>query len=382
MKKTINHRIFKLANMLLFSCFFAIIGGSAVMADEPIDHIEVYSNIYNASSAINTEFIYEIIPDESNPAGATNEPTSLSIVFDNVEPHGSKASVSGEISFADVRYKTYDVYKYIVKEVSSSNPDYKVSSEQYEIYVLNANDGLYVYQQAKKLDDDTKGDMNFNHEPDYSYFTVNLNVSGDEIDRQEYFRFRVFIDTSCVGCSYDVFGQDEYVLYNGEWVKTSNNYIAFNRNGSSTPVQYAVQKKDQKKTTMRYAVSNNTTADRRNATYVASDSPNYIYMKHGQSVTIGLGADGDFQIPIGTLVKIIGDDNLSSRKWTMYIDGVETNELEHYVGSKTDFDILLERNMVVPNTGILAEGWPYMLLTIVGIVGLFVLVKVKASNAR
>lgn len=381
MKKTINCRITRVISILLFSCLFAVFGGSGVMADERTDSIDVYSNIYNASGVVNTEFKYEITPDASNPAGAVNEPSELSIVFDNAEPVNNLTTATGTISFAETSFAKYGVYKYIVSEVSGSNPDYNLSSEKYEIYVMNANDGMYVYQQAKNLDDETKGNINFNHEPEYSYITINLNVIGDAMDQREYFRFKVFVDTLCVGCSYDILGQDEYVNYNGETIKTSDNYLAYGTRGYGTRVQYAVQK-DNKKSEFKYAVSDGDDAGRGNATYVASDLPNFVYMKHAQSVTVGLSKDDVSQIPVGTLVRVIGDENLSDRKWKMFIDGVETHEFERRVGENVDFDIVLVRNMLVPNTGVFTEALPFVLLIIVGTIGLVVILKTKAKNAK
>lgn len=381
MKKTVNCKILRMASMLLFSCFFAMVCGSQVSAAEN-DSIVVYSNIYNSSTVIDAEFVYEITPDSSNPVGAEDEPTSLVIDFDNMSPDGNLTTVMGEISFADVRYQKYGIYKYIIKEVASSNAEYKVSSESYEIYVLYANTGLFVNQQARNLDDDSKGNINFNHEPEYSYTTINLSVDGDEADKQEYFRFKVYIDSLCIGCTYSILGQDEYVRYNGESVKTSDIYTVSGEQASGTHVKYAVQRDDGGDSGVRYAVNRNEGTNQHNMRYVASNLPNYIYLKHGQSVTIGLTSDGVSQIPLGTLVRVIGDEDLSSRKWTMYIDGVETREFEHYVGRSVDFDILLERNMLVPNTGIFMEAVPYLLLMAVGGVGICWLLRQKVWNAR
>ena len=383
MRKTINCKILRVVSILLFSCFLGWFCSGQVSAAED-SSIMVYSNVYNSNVTIDTKFTYEITPDGDNPTGAENEPTSLLIDFDNVQPVDNMTTLTGEVSFADVHYQKYGVYKYEIKEVASSNPDYQLSSERYEIYVLYANTGLFVSQQAKNLDDDSKGNINFNHEPGYSYTRINLSVRGDEVDRQEYFKFKVYIDSLCIGCMYDILGQDEYVRYGGESVKTSDVYTVNNPQASNTHVKYAVKQDDDgSKGRMRLAVNDNAKADQRNVMmYVASSLPNFIYMKHGQSVTIGLTSDGVAQIPVGTLVRVMGDEDLSSRKWRMYIDGVETREFEHYVGKSIDFDIVLERNMLVPNTGLFGEALPYLLLTVIGIVGICWFLKSKVRNAR
>ena len=83
MKKTINSKIVRVLSILLFSCFFASVLYGKVLA-AGADSINIYSNIYNASEAIDVEFTYEIIPDSSNPVGASNEPTTLVVKFENI----------------------------------------------------------------------------------------------------------------------------------------------------------------------------------------------------------------------------------------------------------------------------------------------------------
>lgn len=381
MRKTINCKIVRVVSMLLFSCFWAGMLGGQVSADEP-HSIKVYSNVYNSATAIDAEFTYEVEPNNDNPSGAENEPETFVIDFVGMQPDGNTATKTAEIDYGEVRYQKYGLYRYTLREVASSNPEFKVSSEHYEIYVLYANTGLYVSQQAKNLNEDTKGNINFNHEPEYAYTTINLAVEGDEVDRQEYFRFKIYIDSLCIGCVYSIMGQDEYVRYDGESVKTSDVYTVSGAQASGTHVKYAVQKGDEGRDGVKRAVASGDGVDQRNMRYVASNLPNYIYLKHGQSVTIGLTPEGVSQIPLGTLVRVMGDENLSSRKWKMYIDGVETREFEHYVGKNIDFDIVLKRNMLVPNTGIFMEMMPYLLLVMVGGVGFCWFVRSKVRNAR
>lgn len=382
MKKTINSKIFKFINILLFSCFFGFFLKMDVFAED--DYIKIYSNIYNASSTINAEFEYSVKPDSSNPDGAVNEPTTVKINFDNISPDSNQTTMIGRIDFANTIYSKLGTYKYIISEVSSSNQDYSISSEKYEIYVVNTTSGKIVYQQAKNLDNDAKGDINFNHEPTYSHIKINLTVRGDEVDKQEYFRFKVYIDSLCSGCKYDMFGQDEYVRFDGQTIKTENRYVVNNVQGSSQTVRYAVY--DEKDEDVKFSVKRNRTDSAAQNLMTLTNSTgnllNYIYLKDGQSMTIGLAEDGKSQIPYGTLVKVIADESLDNRKWKMYIDGIEAKEFEHVVGKDIDFDLILERNMLVPNTGLFYEALPYILLILLGLIGFFAITKLKAKNAR
>ena len=319
MIKTINSKILKIANILLFSCFLAA-GFCVSVSAAGKDNITIYSNIYNASQAIDSEFTYEITPDSGNLPGATNEPTTVTVTASDIS----------------------------------------------------------VYQQARNLTDGTKGNLNFNHEPEYSYIRINLTVIGDEMDKQEYFKFKVFIDSLCMGCKYDILGQDEYVKFEGNTIKTADQYTVFARGG--TRAVYALQKGASDATAKR-AVFNNNEANRRTATYTANGM-NHVYLKHDQSITIGLSPSNLAQIPVGTLARVMNDQDLNLRKWTMYIDGVETREFEHIVGREIDFNIVLERNMLVPNTGLFLESLPYLLLAAVGAVGLCSFLKLKARYAR
>ena len=378
MKKTINSKIVRVLSILLFSCFFASVLYGKVLA-AGADSINIYSNIYNASEAIDVEFTYEIIPDSSNPVGASNEPTTLVVKFDNVDPVNNLTTVTGTISFANTVFQRLGVYRYTIKETASSNSDYPISSEKYEIYVTYSTSGLDVSQQAKNLFDYTKGNVNFNHEPNYSYSKINLSVVGDTIDKREYFRFKIYIDSMCLGCEYDVLGQDEYVNYNGSTIKTSDKYTVLAK-APGPNVVYAVNNANN--SMMRKAVYNNNEASRRTATYTANDTPSYIYLKDGQSVTIGLSPNDDPQIPMGTLIRVIGDENLSDRKWTMYINGAQTKEFEHRVGRDMDFNIVLERNMLVPDTGVFVESLPYLILILMGGIGLYSFIRLKKKNAK
>ena len=337
MTKTINRKIFTLISILLFSCFCIFSNGSAVNEKD----ITVYSNVYNASTAINTEFEYKITPESSNPAGATNEPTDLIIKFDNVEPSSNLTTRTGKVDFSGTTFTQPGIYTYRIKEISSSNPDYQVSSEEYEVYVVVTNTTVVVYQQAKNLADDTKGNIHFNHEPEFSFITISEKTEGDAVDKRQYFRFKLEIDSLCIGCEYTILGQDEYVEYNGETIKTSSSYKV-NTDGT----------------------------------------PNYIYLKHGQSITIGISSGGKMQIPLGTKMRLIGDENLSSRKWTMLIDGREVEIAEFTINQPIEIAIVMERNMLVPNTGLFADDLPFVLLLMLGAVGIYSFRKLKVRNVK
>ena len=76
-------------------------------------------------------------------------------------------------------------------------------------------------------------------------------------------------------------------------------------------------------------------------------------------------------------MRITGDSNINTRKWAIYLDGVEVSELEQYVGRNVVFEILAERNMLVPNTGIFLESLPSLLLIWFGLGGIYGFLKLR-----
>ncbi|MBR2543054.1 hypothetical protein IKF03_00400 [Candidatus Saccharibacteria bacterium] len=301
--------------------------------------IEVFSNIYSATGPINVEFNYLVTPDSTNPAGATNEPTGLTIQFNNVTPTGNLTTETKELDFSATNYATPGIYRYLIREVSSSNSDYPVSSDEYEIYVIASGTGKNVYHLAKNMADDTKGEINFNHSPGYTYATISATTVGDAVDRDEYFRYKVEFGSICVGCSYNVIGQDEYIKYNNQVIRTSDIYT-----GSS------------------------------------GQNYMYIYLKNGQTVNIGLDRNGNSQIPIGTTIKVSIDENLNQRKWTLLIDDKEVSSAEFVLNGNITIRLIAERNLLVPNTGVFGELWPFAALVVMGVIGILLFVFTREKN--
>ena len=301
--------------------------------------IEVFSNIYNATGPINAVFDYSVTADSSNPAGATNEPTGLTIEFNNVMPTSNLTTVSKELDFSATNYATQGIYRYLIREISSSNSDYPVSSDEYEIYVIASGTGKNVYHLAKNMADDTKGEINFNHSPGYTYATISATTIGDVVDQNEYFRYKIEFDSICAGCSYDVIGQDEYVKYNNQVIRTSDIY-----------------------------------------TEASGQNYMYIYLKNGQTASIGLDRNGNSQIPIGTTIRVSIDENLNARKWTMLIDDQEVSSAEFVLNGNITIQLVAERNLLVPNTGVFGELWPFAALVVLGAIGILLFIFTKEKN--
>ena len=334
MKKTINSGILIIISMLLFSGF--LFNASSRALDR--HSIEVFSNIYNVASVIDVEFAYEITANALNSPGAQNEPTNLTIKFDNVTPSGNIATRSAMLDFSATTYETTGIYKYTIKEVSSSNSDFPASDTEYEIYVVASAAGKNVYHLAKNLADGTKGEINFNHSIGQTHATITATTIGDAVDRDEYFRYKIELGAVCQGCSYDVLGQDEYVTYNNQIIRTSDIYTA------------------------------------------GGDNYMYIYLKNGQTVEIGLDRNGKEQIPIGTTVRISIDENLNMRKWALFIDDREVNSAEFVLMGSIVIRLIAERNLLVPNTGLFGELWPFTALIVVGAAGILIFIFTRKKD--
>ena len=97
-----------------------------------------------------------------------------------------------------------------------------------------------------------------------SYITLSKEVAGNMRETDKYFKFLVNIQGTS-GAQYTITGQDSTITYNGSQVTTSSTYTVGNTN--------------------------------------------YVYLKDGQTITIGIAINGTTnQVPVGTTYSIIEQD--------------------------------------------------------------------------
>lgn len=319
--------IFTFAALLIFSI--------NVYADSSIDVNKRLNGVDNP----NASFTYEIVPKETNPDNSNLNPNTFSISFDensvvdNRESYGSYT-----LDFSNINYSIPGKYEYIVRETSSSNQSIYPKDDNYYTIVLNVLNEVDnnnqptgqlivdVMQSAFLNESTGKGEILFETAP-LTYITLSKTVTGDMGDINEYFKFKIEID----GDGFAINGQDNNVVYNGEVINTINTYDA--------------------------------------------SKDNYVYLKHGQSITIGLN-DSEYQIPSNVMFTV---EEMDASSYKTYINNGDTNRksIVTFVlntPSSNTFSYVNNHESTVL-TGVFISIIPYAILISLSIIGIYVLKK-------
>lgn len=314
--------------IFIFIFIFVLLPVKALAYDTSIT---LTDQILNTNNTVSNTFTYRITPDSNNKSGVSNEPTEVVVTLNNVKGHNNIVSYDYEIDFSNVHYTNYGIYKYLIEEISSSDmQNYSISNEKYYIYVLYGSAGITsVYGQAYNVTDNSKSDLIFNHNHNYTNIKITNTTEGKLSKTDEYFKFKLVINGK-VGDRYYIDGQDPIIKFNKKNINTSN--------------YYTVKDKDN---------------------FV------YIYLKKDQSITIGTENNIN-QIPIGTHYSI---QKIGSRSWETTYDVIN-----NYTTTDNDEDnyiiIINRRDYDVAITGVFLDILPFIILIILGIVGLILLRKI------
>ena len=325
--------IFFLIGLLLF--------GISVHAESSIDVTKRLNGVDNA----NVTFNYEIVPLETNPDDSNFNPNSFSISFDENSIIEDRASIGKHtLDFTSINFTKPGKYEYIVREVSSSNQSVYPKDNNYftiNLNVLNEVDAgnnptgefiIDVMQNAFVNETSGKGEIVFETSP-LTYVTLTKSVTGDIADMNEYFKFKIEFD----GDGYTILGQDSSVVYNGEVITTSNVYDA--------------------------------------------SKDNYVYLRHGQSVTIGLNND-EYELSSNLLFRI---EEMDAINYKTYINN-STNDkkmwLANLLNTPESNTVSYVNNMEsTVLTGVFVSILPYALMIGISILGVYVLKKkTKKTN--
>ena len=319
--------LFFLISLLLFSI--------NVYAESSIDVNKRLNGVDNPDVI----FSYEIEPKETNPDSSNLNPNTFDISFDDNSTITDRLSTSSHtLDFSTINYTKPGKYEYIVRETSSSNQSIYPKDDNYYIIVVNVlnevddNNNptgefiIDVMQSAFLNNTSGKGDILFETSP-LTYITISKTVTGDMGDINEYFKFRIELD----GDGYTISGQDSSVVYNGEVINTINTYN--------------------------------------------ESEENYVYLKHGQSITIGLN-NGEYELPSNLLYKIeemdatnyktyVNNNNNDSKSWITFALNTPQSNTISYVNN-------LESTVL---TGVFVSILPYALMICVSIIGIYVIKK-------
>jgi hypothetical protein len=185
-------------------------------------------------------------------------------------------------------------------------------------------------------DGEDKTDAIFETQPK-SYLTISKNVTGDMADKDEYFKFKINVNSDTIS-SLVVNDQDEVINYNGETINTSNT--------------------------------------------ITVGEDNYIYLKHGQTITIGYSDQN--QIPSGTEVII---EEVDATNYKTYINNSEENNKTYTINSlshKENENVISYINNYeeVTLTGLFVDAVPFIIITIIGFALLVIIRKKHETKTK
>lgn len=331
---------------------FAVTPVTVQSTDEP-HAIEVTRKISDVTNPVTNTFTYSVTADSSNPATVTGAPTSFTIDFNAVQPDGENvAAQTGAIDFTGATFSKVGDYKFLVKETASTDSTtYPVDDSEYYVYVQVRNEvdenGVptgnlvaTVLTQGTEVGDatNTKKPVEFPAESVFTNMTLTKEVEGNMADPNEYFKFKIEIEGGLDGDTYVISGQDATVDYEGASINTSSTYT------------------------------------------VGQD--NYVYLKAGQTVTIGKTDDDLNQIKVGSTYTITEEGATS---YETYINGSTADskvseELVAEEDATQNENTFVNKKEEANLTGLFISVTPYIVILAVAALGIVLLVKSKKKN--
>lgn len=302
-----------------------------------------------ANNIVNNNYTYTIAPDPNNPAIVKEMPEVIDLTLAGV-PDDGVISAFADINISNVEFPALGDYKFIIRESASSDQiNFPVNNEhEYYMYVSVRNKlgtngrptGEYIATLSSQVRDHDTGDKveaMFNNYARRGHITVKNEVSGNLANTEDYFKYKVDIIGAINGDAFTVEGQDSSVSYGGETI-VSNSKI-----------------------------------------FVGQD--NYIYLKHGQEVTIGKSGNEN-ELPFG--IKYVLTE-VDANGYVQYVDGVEGNVsrekivIDGSTGEENRVEFLnhKEGNIL---TGVLLTIWPYALA--LGIVVSLIIAKLISKKKQ
>ena len=313
MNKILKKIIFSFVVMIFFFSFI-------VVNAEGTGGFKIKREIHGVTNHTNNTFTYKVRNDNSNPAVATNLPTNISVTVDG-DPDSANIvtgySLIAGLKWQDINYPTLGTYKFLVTEqTSTDSTTYPLAQEVYYAYVFVSNEmdqnnqptgNKLISYIGSKLNDsgskilptdatavdpytgepvinprnDTEYDNLYTSKAAFTSITVTNDVEGSQANPDKYFKFKIDIEGDD-GDQYIITGQDPQVTFKGETIDTQTIYTV--------------------------------------------GEENYIYLRAGQTVTIGKVSDDIDQIRIGAnyTVKLVDREDDG---YTPSVDGDDTDTI-------------------------------------------------------
>ena len=164
--------------------------------------------VTGVSNPVTNTFTYTVTADPNNPAGgATNAPTSASVVFSGATPTGNTVSRAGALDFTNTTFTKAGDYYFTVTETGSTNPtSFPLDSSTYTAiaavrYAVNGGvidpDTLIVtLVQDMQKTGGNKEPAVWQSEASRTYFELSATTTGNVGDVDHCFVYTLNIPTS------------------------------------------------------------------------------------------------------------------------------------------------------------------------------------------
>ncbi len=336
----------------IFALFAMILGMSAMTVDAATTTIAtstgntattwtITRNVNDVTNPVTNTFTYTVTQANTNPASVTLPSTNPTVVFNNVSPNASGvATATGTIDLSSVVFDAVGDYEFIVTETASTNATaYPLDAKEYHIFVsvrynVDANNVPDGTKNATMIVQPTLSGSKvsglvFETDTELTYITLSKGVTGNLADIDEYFAFTVSLPGTA-GDTYTISG-------------------AHSTDGSTTV------------NSSTYTVGTTTT----------------IYLKHGQSVTIGLNGTLN-EMPINESYTIT---ETGATDYKTYIDGsttdaktttkttVATNDSNFSTNNATSYINNYQSDVL---TGIFINILPFIILIGLAVIGIYI----------
>jgi len=328
---------------------------SAVTVSENADSpqsMTIHRYVHGVTNPVTNTFTYSITEDPNNPAKVSNLPESATIEFDAVQPSNGLATKSTVLDLSGVGFSALGDYKFHIKEISSSNSNtYPKSNKEYIAMVSVRNEvdengkptGNFIptlVAQARDAESGDKTEVVFESSAKFTYIEISKEVTGNLGESDRYFLFSLSVNGASKGDKFVIEGQDDEIVVDGQTVQPSKEYVV----GES----------------------------------------NKIYLKHGQTITIGKSGDLA-QMPIGLSYALV---EATPAGYTTFINGVEKSSTGWLATAAMENGEITEANKIkfVNNrgsavlTGITSAIAPIAVLAVLGVCGLAITRKLRKSG--
>lgn len=312
--------------------------------------MRITRDVTGVSNPVTNTFTYTIAEASGNPGTVSGYPTSASIVLNGATPTSGTVSGTADLDFTGASFSELGNYYFTVTESNTTDSaNYPKDTNVYRIGMQVRNEmqndvptGNYEIELISQFIDANgdKDDYEYTSGAVRTYIEATQSTTGAMADANDCFKYSINIPAS------------------GSLVSAGD--------------------------TFKVTTSSTCAGSVENVT--AGGSSNFVYLKNGDSVTIGKNGTTN-QLPIGATYTIKLEDDKGYQ--ATYYDDVESStrispSKTTVAESDSNFNtanVTAIRNdkAAEPNTGILMNIWPFALLVAVAGIGTAYVAKQKQS---